>query len=302
MAAMEASMKTFFGAFTSLLKQICEGNYDATDAVLRYSDREKNVPGVSDLAETVGLMSVKLEAREMALKRTIEELEGTLLLRRQFSTFFILFTLFIVSYCLASAYLNVLFPAGELLDRALLWICIGFMLLMTAMSVSCICIQGLPFRSFGLTLKGSWRAIKESLIATFAVIILITLARLWCVFRVASFAGEPVFEFSVILNRAFWIYLVMAFGQEFLARGVFQSVIEGLLGGRRSKLWAVVLATMIFAVTHTFYTFWLSVASIGGGLMWGWLYLRHRTVIGIGLSHFIVGNYLWVTGFWYRLL
>jgi hypothetical protein len=30
------------------------------------------------------------------------------------------------------------------------------------------------------------------------------------------------------------------------------------------------------------------------GLFWGWLYLRHQTLVGVSVSHLLIG--LWVTG------
>jgi hypothetical protein len=84
---MEFSLKNFFQTIITQLKRICEGNYEATDEVLKFSDTTKNEAEASELAETVGLMSIKLEAREMALEKTIDELKQNPFERKQFGIY-----------------------------------------------------------------------------------------------------------------------------------------------------------------------------------------------------------------------
>ena len=59
-------------------KKIAAGNYSRKDANLLFEPAKKGrYPSfLSDLAESFGMMMVKIEAREFHLKDTIEELEA----------------------------------------------------------------------------------------------------------------------------------------------------------------------------------------------------------------------------------
>lgn len=294
---MKETLDRFFQIVTAQLKLICEGRYEATDEVLKFSDTEQNDPNVSELAETVGLMSVKLEAREMALERTIEDLKQSLSDRRQFSMFFMLFIFFISVFTFISAYTNQSGLTQQEVDIISPLVCLGFLLLLIVLSVIYIRFSPFSLKDFGLTFRGSRRAIVESMLASLPIIAIITLARFWCGSHLETFQGKPFFD-TTYLGYAFWIYLFVAPGQEFVARGVTQSLIFRMIGGKHSMFWSILLASLIFAVTHTYFSFWISVLSIFGGFFWGWLYSRHGTIVGVSISHFILGNYLGITGFW----
>ena len=60
-------------------KKIASGNYDQADSDRLFELAKKGrYPGIlSELAESFGMMMVKVEAREFRLKQIIEELEDT---------------------------------------------------------------------------------------------------------------------------------------------------------------------------------------------------------------------------------
>ena len=66
-----------FEMLNSSCKKIASGKYDKTDAERLFELSKKGrYPGVlSELAESFGMMMVKVEAREFRLKGIIEELE-----------------------------------------------------------------------------------------------------------------------------------------------------------------------------------------------------------------------------------
>jgi len=251
---------------------------------------------VNALTQTVGVLSEELEAREAALEKTVKELEQTLSSQRQLGLFFILYTLFITLFSFISAFLNQTLPPAQL-DVASPAACLGFLMILIALAVVQIKLSPFPLSTYGLTLKGSGRAIKESIGITLPLIAAVTAVRWWCGSHVESFQGKPFFDTSAV-NFIFWGYIFIAFGQEFVARGVVQGLIFRLLGGKHQRFWSIFLASLIFGVTHTYYSFWLSLVSVVGGFLLGWLYSRHQTIVGVSIAHFVVGNYLVLTGFW----
>ena len=66
-----------FEMLNSCCKKIASGNYEISDAERLFELAKKSrYPGfLSELAESFGMMMVKVEAREFRLKQIIEELE-----------------------------------------------------------------------------------------------------------------------------------------------------------------------------------------------------------------------------------
>lgn len=104
-----------------------------------------------------------------------------------------------------------------------------------------------------------------------------------------------------MIDLFFWTYTLLAPLQEFLMRGVLQSSVERILSGRHRTAWAVVTTAVLFGACHTTYSVPFALITVGAGLVWGWLYTRHRNLAGITLSHIIVGQAFILTGFWDRL-
>ena len=68
-----------FEMLNTCCKKIASGHYDKTDTERLFELAKKGrYPGIfSELAESFGMMMVKVEAREFRLKQIIEELEPT---------------------------------------------------------------------------------------------------------------------------------------------------------------------------------------------------------------------------------
>ena len=66
-----------FEMLNSCCKKIASGRYDVADAerLFELSKKGRYPALLSELAESFGMMMVKVEAREFKLKQTIEELE-----------------------------------------------------------------------------------------------------------------------------------------------------------------------------------------------------------------------------------
>lgn len=290
------SISKFHEILTSRLTLISEGKYDATDEILKYSDTSQYDPEVAQLAETAGFLSVKLEAREMALEKSNADLRKALAERQQFGVFFILFTFWVALLTFVMAYFDQSSLSKREIDEMSPIICIGFLLFFIAMAVVQIRCSSFTLKDFGLTLRGSVKAIKESLLVTLVIMVLMTLIRWWCGEHLEAFKGKPFFDLSVF-NVIFWAYFIVAPGQEFIARGTVQTILYRLLATKNARFWAIFLASLIFGATHTYYSFWLSIISAFAGFIWGWLYMRHGTIVGVAISHAIIGNYFEMLGF-----
>lgn len=159
----------------------------------------------------------------------------------------------------------------------------------------------LPIRNFGATFRNAKKSILESLWVTAPILLLITLVRIWAVDHWPLFQGMPVIDAGKI-DGVFFAYVLIAPVQEFFTRGVLQGTVERIIPGKYNWLWAIVVASCMFGVFHIYYSFALAFVTIFSGFIWGYLYVRHRTIIGISISHFLLGNYLVLTSFWDLLL
>lgn len=287
-----------------VLAAVCDGCYDETGKILTYSDPGRYPAEVAELAEAMGLALVKLEARELGLEQAADELraknaalEKLLKQRREFSLFFILFAVFIGLYTLFSAYL---YQPGLYTLEDLNWMRpasgAAFAVVLLVLAAITIRHSGLRIGQFGLTGRNLGRSLRESLFYTAIVAAAMTLLKWTLMENAPAFAGRPLIEWAHV-DLFFWTYVIIAPAQEFVARGVVQGSIQRLLGGRNAAFWAVLLASILFSVTHTHYSFYLSILSLLCSFLWGWLYTRHGTIIGISLSHLILGNYALLLGF-----
>ena len=85
------------------------------------------------------------------------------------------------------------------------------------------------------------------------------------------------------------VYAFIALSQELMARGFTQTCIERLLTGRRRTVAAIFLAAARFGAMHLHYSFVPGMVAFVGSILFGVLYARHRTVIGVTVCHYFLG-------------
>ena len=71
-----------------------------------------------------------------------------------------------------------------------------------------------------------------------------------------------------------------------------QSSFHEFLSGPRSGFWAVLLSTLMFTQIHLHLTPGYAIAVFFPSLFWGALYARHRTLVGVSVSHILIGVYV----------
>jgi hypothetical protein len=93
---------------------------------------------------------------------------------------------------------------------------------------------------------------------------------------------------SVLLVFVYCIFIVV---QEFIARGVIISTILNFLEGvKHSRLGAIIMSSMLFSAQHLHLpSIAFAVLVFIPGIFWGWLFVRHRSILGVSISHIIIG-------------
>lgn len=154
--------------------------------------------------------------------------------------------------------------------------------------------SSLPLSFFGLTFNNWRKAILESCLWSAGVILLLIAIKWALVEYVPAYNHLTVFSFDPVHSRhltfSFIVYGLHSPIQEFIARGVLQGSLENFFKGSNVTLRAILISNAIFSATH--------VHMLGGllgvivfipGLFWGWLYARHGTLLGVCVSHILIG-------------
>lgn len=171
--------------------------------------------------------------------------------------------------------------------------------------------SGLPLQFFGVSLHNWKQSVREGVLFTLPVLLAICILKFIFIYFVPAykdvdlfqFEGERVF-FHNFKNFYTWTLTLFPYcfvivpAQEFITRGCLQSYLEFLLIGKRKKELAILIPNLLYAVFHLLLSIYFAVASLFGGIFIGWLYSRTHNLLGVWISHLLIGIFtLWIVGF-----
>jgi membrane protease YdiL (CAAX protease family) len=280
--------------------QIVQGDYEASRHLHLVSGSEGESAEIRDLAETIGLMSVKVEAREYSLEQKIAELEvknDELAKAEKLKTISgFMFSSIVMILSIYTIILAQVFSNGWFTTTPQSIITFGFMIVIIAIIVYFLSNYSYPIQYWGLTWKGSKKALIESLVYTSPIAIIAIILKLVLMNTPSSslYGQELIsWKFSPL---AIVIYTLTAFAQEFICRGFVQTNVEQMLTGKYRSIIAILTTSFLFGVVHLHYSTPTMVVTIFGGIFFGWLYTRHRTLVGVSIAHYVLGMLLFNIG------
>ena len=155
---------------------------------------------------------------------------------------------------------------------------------------------GSPLRTYGITLHNWQRSVSESLAWTLGVLGGLTALKWLLIKTLPRYADLPLFgpydtPLTLHLLVTYGLYTLLAPVQEFIARGVMQTSFEWFYTGKYRALLAILLSNSLFAAAHVHLSAIFAAVTFVLGLLWGYLYARQRTLIGVSLSHILIGLY-----------
>jgi len=298
---MSESDASCFAQLISAGEEVIRGNYRAAAQIFSLTREGQGSEAVGDLAELLGFMAVKVEAREHALEKALAEvrkknadLEQAAELRAEFVKLFSGSVLLLCLYAMAVSFLrNLLGVDMSALAWATHFVNLGLFAMLGFMMAWFLRRHHYPMETFGLTWKNWRRALIESLLICIPALLALVLFKSYLVRHDAAYLGKPALEWS---NwgpwRMFVIYAFVAFAQELSTRGFMQTCIERLLLGKRRTMLAILLGAAEFGVVHLHYSFGLGLMSFLGAVLFGTLYARHRTIVGITVAHYVLGQFI----------
>ncbi|MCP4103927.1 MAG: cyclic nucleotide-binding domain-containing protein [Desulfobacteraceae bacterium] len=162
----------------------------------------------------------------------------------------------------------------------------------------------IPRQDLGLTLS-DWRyALVDSLKWTFPVLLAMIGVKWLLITTVAAYNHEPLFNPFGTLNpharaqATGWlivllsvIYAIFVVAQEMISRGIVQNLLyQQFQTYRTDARWpAILLANLVFIASHVHVSVTLAAVVFPIGLLWGWLFSRHQSLLGAVVSHILIG-------------
>lgn len=289
----------YFAQLAQAGAEVIQGNYRAAQHIFDLTQEGSCPEEVGELAEVLGFMTVKVEAREHALEKALaevqrknRELEEAAERRIEFSKVFCGTVLLLCVYALALSFLqNVLKLEMSPLAIGTHLMNLALFAMLAALMTWYLKRHRYPMASFGLTWNNWRRALGESLLVCVPVLILLAGIKALLVQFHPAFAGKPVIEWT---NWGPWqmfvVYLFVTFAQELSTRGFLLTCVERLLTGERRTQIAIWLGAAQFGVVHLHYSFGLGILSLFGAALFGMLYARHRTIAGVTVAHYVLGQ------------
>jgi hypothetical protein len=292
---------TLLNKLGRIISGITHGDYsqgESLDKVLRDDDLSVDD---TNFVESLGFMTVKLEVKEMSLNSTISDLQSKnrdlveLNEKRELFS-----TIFVALFLSISLYIFLLFIASaanyksEYAPRVV-------ELIFFTMCFVIVKKSKFPLTFFGFTLHGAMKSIKCMLPSTIIICIALIVVKYLCIKNGVN-GLDGSFFYDQYFNLLILLYVPVVVVQEFLAKGVVQTVIEHVLSERRAKLWSIITSAALFGLVHIELSVSLTTASFMFAVYWGFIYSKSRTLIGVCISHFLIGNLAYLLGFWNYLL
>ena len=156
-----------------------------------------------------------------------------------------------------------------------------------------------PMSMYGLTTKNWKVAVVESVSITSLILIAAFIFEYVFLHYYFGIAHPSIVHISINSSAGAFdprLIAILIFGyalfvplQEFIVRGVFQSAFEDFFTGPHKIFSSIVVSNLIFSMAHVFISMSVGLTVFVPGLFWGWLYSRHRTLIGVIISHIMIG-------------
>lgn len=163
--------------------------------------------------------------------------------------------------------------------------------------------NGYPWAFYGLTTNNWKPACKDALFFSTLFIIMLVGLKWLAINYIPALSPLPLIHLKLYgqgtahfnqHDMLFYILLTCAYilsvpFQELVMRGIIQGTFQDFLSGPHATMWAILISSLLFSVGHIHLSPALAFATLFPSILWGWLYYRHKTLIGVSLSHLLIG-------------
>lgn len=206
----------------------------------------------------------------------------------------------LVLLCGYAILLSALPQVREVLPGSTTWISLPVIGLFGIASWRFMRNSGRPLSTFGLGFKHLLGSVFEAALITPPFLAVLVGVK-WALIRVIpALHGQKLIENLDVaarladpsVRRLLIIYAVSSAVQEMIVRAALQSSLEDFLVGKRRVATAIFTAGVMFSVNHLHMSFLFAALAFLPGLLWGWMFHRQRNLLGVTLSHAVVGGFV----------
>ncbi|MDX8393807.1 MAG: cyclic nucleotide-binding domain-containing protein [Mariprofundales bacterium] len=165
---------------------------------------------------------------------------------------------------------------------------------------------GYPISDYGVNIKNWQRNLLEGILFSLPILGLVLLGKWLLIQWLPDMADAPLIswgsdnkklDFDGLLLDSL-LYALFVPLQEFLARGCLQSTFSRFIVGRHIVIRSILMANLMFALLHIHLSITLAIFVFLPGLFWGWMYARHQSLVGVCISHILIGVFAFsIVGF-----
>lgn len=162
--------------------------------------------------------------------------------------------------------------------------------------------SGYPMSFYGLNKKNWFNNSVVAISLTIPLMLLILIIKWALITFIPSLQGIRLFDPGAIFKKgtnfylptylsALFAYALFCPLQEFIIRGGIQTSLENFFDKeQKNSTWlAILVSNLLFASAHSHTSPGFALSAFIPGLFWGWLYARQRSLMGVGISHVLLG-------------
>jgi len=209
-------------------------------------------------------------------------------MRNRISRFIMMMILGLTGY---SVFLGLVVGADEFIAKSE-FISVPMLFVSFVIMVWFMRTSGFPARFFGFNFDNWKRHALEGVLFTVPPMLITVAVKLFLI----SGTDAPVFDLfpgdgtiATISPALIAAYVLFVPAQELTCRGALQSTLEAFLTSKHRKIEANIAANAVFLIAHLYISYALSAIAFMCGLYWGWLYSRQRSLVGVVVSHILLG-------------
>lgn len=240
----------------------------------------------------------RLKISYLSLEERNEELQQMVNMRMELASLFTSVVLLITFYTFILGFLNADFIGQHLTTQSYYLISRLIEISTLVVVFKIIADSSLSWRDFGLNTDGAKKSIIEALFISVLIMVALCLLKYVAIKAYPEIIADKQILSLQYFDWTYLTYLVVAPLQEFITRGVVQSTLQRLLVGPYSWVSSIMITSFLFGSLHLFSSIYLGLAALLTSWLWGWMYYRHKNLIGVSLSHFLIGNFTGFLGLW----
>lgn len=194
--------------------------------------------------------------------------------------YFLIFTIAIYMISTTLFYLVAEDYVEDIYDPGFSWQTVVFL------AIPCLLIirmMRIPLADLGIKREGLWRSFRETIVICVLITIPVAIYLVW--FKPETSGNAPGASVDTFFLVQYFLHtVVQEVGSRGLLQGLFQKFLDDTKGHR-----AVLLTSTIFASLHLTFGVDAVVVTFFASIIFGYVYLRQKNLLGVTLLHYWLG-------------